>query len=117
MMPRSVIISLTFFLSLNGYAASTACPPSSPTNTASFCSSFKASAECYCTSSGLPKGMCNNMNQLYSRMISMFGSLQRACEFQHNTSTQNCTDDWNCYRNGGNNSQNELCSSTGQACE
>ena len=116
-MLRSVIMSLTIFLSLNGYTASNACPPSSSTNTINFCSSFKASAECYCTSSGLPKGMCNNMTQLYNRMISMFGSLQRACEFQHNTPTQNCIDDWNCYRNGGNNSQNELCSSTGKACE
>lgn len=116
-MIRMTAVSLICMFSSACFAAQTACPPSAPTNSTGFCATFKQSAECYCTSSGLPRGMCGDMNKLYNRMVGMFGTLQRACEFQHNTSTQACIDDWNCYRSGGNNSQNEPCSSTGNACE
>lgn len=100
--------------SFSTYAAS--CPSATPSNAPGFCQSFKTAAECHCNSSGLPRGMCNNLNLLYKRMIDTFGSLQKACEFQHNTSAQECVDDWNCYRNGGLTSNSELCSGTGSAC-
>ena len=34
-------------------------------------------------------------------MIAFFGSLQKACEYQQSTSTQDCLDNWTCYLNGG----------------
>lgn len=94
-----------------------ACDNALPTNDVNFCPSFKQVAICYCTSSGLPAGLCQNMNTLYNRLISVFGSLQRACEYQRYTSTQDCIDNWNCYRAGGVDSQGKLCSSTGSACQ
>ena len=94
-----------------------ACPSALPISDPGFCESFHVAAECYCTSSGLPRKMCNNMTLLYQRMIGMFGSLENACHFQPNTSYQECMDDWLCYRFGGQNSQGELCSGTGNACE
>ncbi len=111
----SAISALLF--SMACFSMPTGCPSAAATNTLEFCHSFKQAAECYCTSAGVPRGMCNNMSQLYNRMISMYGSVQRACEYQRHTSVQLCLDDWNCYRNGGKNSQNQLCNATGQACE
>ena len=93
------------------------CPIATPTHSLEFCNSFKIAAQCHCTSSGLPKGMCVNMHSLYDRMISMFGSLHKACEYQHDTTTQNCIDSWNCYRHGGTDSQQQLCSGSGNACQ
>ncbi len=116
-MIKKIIITLACTFSIPLFASITACPPATSSSDPGFCSSFKIAAQCHCTSSGLPTGMCTNMQLLYSRMISTFGSVKRACEFQHDTSTQNCVDDWNCYRFGGKNSQNELCSATGKACE
>ena len=60
------------------YSAS--CPRAQPSDSPGFCASFKAVAQCHCTSSGLPVGMCNDMKLLYARMISIFGSVQRACD-------------------------------------
>lgn len=116
MIKKIVALCICFF-SVSTFSAISACPSAVPSSDPGFCSSFKVAAQCHCTSSGLPMGMCTNMKTLYTRMISMFGSVQKACEFQHDTATQNCVDDWNCYLNGGTNSQNELCSSTGSACE
>jgi hypothetical protein len=48
--------------------------------------------------------------------MSIFGSIQRACEYQHDTSVQNCLDDWQCYRNGGRDSTGALCNATGSSC-
>lgn len=93
------------------------CSKALPTDHPNFCPSFKTVAICYCTSSGLPAGMCQDMNALYNRMISVFGSLQRACEFQKYTTPQDCMDNWNCYRFGGVDSRGRLCSSTQQACQ
>lgn len=98
------------------FAYLNACPPALPSNAPGFCSSFKMSAECYCTASGLPRGMCTNMDLLYNRMVSTFGSLNKACEFQRDTPVQTCVDAWNCYRQGGQNSKHELCNSTGRSC-
>ena len=116
-MIKKVAILFFCFFSISSYASMMACPAATSSSNPGFCSSFKLAAQCHCTSSGLPTGMCMNMKLLYTRMISTFGSVQRACEFQHDTSVQNCVDDWTCYRTGGKNSQNELCSSTGNACE
>lgn len=113
-MIKYLLVVGCFFLSTTLAAA--ACLPAAPSNTAAFCESFQAAAECHCTSSGLPKGMCSNMGQLYARMLAMFRSVQRACEFQHNTTPQECIDDWNCYLSGGKNSAGGLCSGTGNAC-
>lgn len=104
------------FMSL--FAASVfACAKALPVDDAGFCASFKEVATCHCTSSGLPAGMCQDMNSLYKRMLALFGSLQRACEYQKHTSTQDCVDNWNCYRKGGIDSQGRLCSSTQLACQ
>ncbi|RUR05419.1 hypothetical protein [Legionella sp. km772] len=93
------------------------CPKALPTNNAGFCASFKVAAVCHCTTSGLPAGMCQDMNALYNRMIGLFGSVQKACQYQKDTTTQNCIDSWSCYRSGGKDSQGRLCSSTGNSCK
>ena len=116
MLKKLTILFFCFF-TISSFSSMAACPSATSSNSPGFCSSFKLAAQCHCTSSGLPMGMCMDMKLLYSRMISTFGSVKRACEFQHDTSVQNCVDDWNCYRSGGKNSQNALCSSTGNVCE
>lgn len=109
-------IILAFFVSI--FSASLfACSSALPTDSAGFCPSFKIAATCYCTTSGLPAGMCKDMNALYNRMLIVFGSLQKACEFQHYTSTQDCVDNWSCYRNGGVDSRGRTCSSTQLPCQ
>src|SRR3990167_929613 len=85
-------------------------------NNAEFCAVFKSVAQCHCTSSGLPLSMCKDMGKLYQRMLSIFRSQKNACEYQKDTTTKNCMDDWNCYRLGGRDSYGELCNSTGQHC-
>ncbi len=89
-------------------ASSFACPRATPLGDADFCSSFKTAATCYCTNAGLPAGMCQNMNQLYLRMLSIYSTLQKACEHQTYTTTQDCMDNWNCYLKGVD--------STGKSC-
>src|SRR5689334_4606211 len=110
-MKRSFIL-LAFFWSISAFATDfySNCPQALPTNDANFCSSFKSVAECHCIESGLPKKMCQDVEAIYVRMISMFGSVQKACQYQHDTSTRNCIDDWNCYRTGGKDSYGNLCS-------
>lgn len=115
-MIKPAIFILGCCISLASFANTMACPGASATTSPGFCLSFKAAAKCYCTSSGIPGGMCSDMTKLYQRMISMFGTLQKACQYQKNTSTQECIDDWNCYRLGGKNSKGGLCSGTGKAC-
>lgn len=92
------------------------CPRALPTNDPNFCPSFKTAATCYCSDSGLPKGMCEDMNQLYLRLIVVFGTLDKACEFQQHTTKRDCLDNWNCYLHGGTDSTAKSCSSTGQPC-
>ncbi|WP_419418982.1 hypothetical protein ACNVED_10560 [Legionella sp. D16C41] len=113
------ITTLAFFLialtsSANALAA---CPGATLPSNPGFCPSFKTSAECHCTSSGLPRAICSNMQQLYQRMLALFGTLERACAYQHETSVQVCIDSWNCYRLGGKDSKGKLCSGTGRACK
>lgn len=111
-MMRKFFTVLLCVFSINSFACTNALPTDNPT----FCASFKTAAICYCTSSGLPGVLCQDMNVLYARMISVFGSLQRACEYQKYTTTQDCMDNWNCYRLGGKDSRGRICSSTGKAC-
>ncbi|MGC1181792.1 hypothetical protein, partial [Legionella sp.] len=93
------------------------CNNAASTNDPTFCASFKTAATCYCVNSGLPPIMCQDMNMLYARLISVFGSLQNACEYQKYTTTQDCMDNWNCYHSGGIDSRGRVCSSTQQACQ
>ena len=93
------------------------CPHADPISSPNFCASFKSIAECHCIASGLPAGMCKDMNAIYNRMLSVFGSQQKACDYQKDVSAQECMDDWNCYRLGGKDSHGNLCSSTGKACQ
>lgn len=94
-----------------------ACVKALPTNDANFCASFKSAATCYCTSSGLPSGMCQDMNQLYYRMLGVFGTLRKACEHQTYTSAQDCVDNWSCYLRGGIDSTGKACNATERACQ
>ncbi|OGV35608.1 MAG: hypothetical protein A3E88_06585 [Legionellales bacterium RIFCSPHIGHO2_12_FULL_35_11] len=111
---KLLVASTLFFLSDIGFSSS--CPVASPVVSIDFCKSFKVAAQCHCASSGLPRAMCNNEHLLYKRMIDTFGSLKRACEYQHDTSVQECIDDWECYLSGGLTSKSEACSGTGAAC-
>ena len=110
---KKIMVVFIFLFSATAFS----CPRAVPTNDPGFCASFKVAAACYCTSSGLPAGMCQDMRQLYARMISVFGSLNKACQYQGSTSVQDCLDNWGCYLRGGVNSNGTLCSSTGAACQ
>ena len=112
MLKKTLIFTMAAF-SISTFACSTALP----TDDVNFCSSFKSVATCYCTSSGLPSGMCQDMNQLYNRMVIVFGSLKKACDYQHYTNAQDCMNNWNCYLNGGIDSAGKSCSSTQMACQ
>lgn len=117
-MKRILILFASSLLSFSVIAADLhlSCPQALPSDHPGFCSSFKSVAVCHCVESGFPEGKCQNMSTLYLLMIARFGSIQKACEYQHDTTTQICIDDWNCYRSGGRDSQGRLCSSTGNAC-
>lgn len=77
-----------------------ACGDAKPVNDVGFCSSFKSVATCYCTTAGLPKPLCTDMKMLYTRIVSIYGSLEKGCANQRNTTPQNCIANWNCYRLG-----------------
>lgn len=113
-MIRKFFSVLMCFFSISAFAA---CTNAVPTDNPAFCPSFKTAAICYCTASGLPAGMCQDMKILYARLISVFGSVQKACEYQKYTTTQDCMDNWNCYRLGGVDSRGRICSSTGKSCQ
>ncbi|MDF1646009.1 MAG: hypothetical protein P1U61_03370 [Legionellaceae bacterium] len=106
------IASLCFSSGL--FAAS--CLKAMPTDSSKFCSSFKVAAQCHCSASGLPVTMCNNVRLLYQRLMVTFGTIEKTCAFQHDTSKEDCIDSWKCYLNGGKNSQGKLCNSTGRSC-
>lgn len=114
-MIKKIFIAMLCLLSSGVFAL--ACPRALPREHTQFCASFKTAATCYCTTSGLPAGMCQDMNALYNQMISVFGTLKKACEFQKYTSAQDCIDNWGCYRNGGKDSQGKSCSSTQKSCK
>lgn len=93
----------------------TDCPQALPTSHTQFCSSFADVARCHCSAS-LPQGLCQDVNRIYDRMIQIFGSIEGACNFQKDTETQTCIDDWICYRTGGKDSAGNPCSGTGKSC-
>lgn len=93
------------------------CAQALPDYDPGFCPSFKSVAECHCVEAGMPRSMCQNMEEIYKRMIDVFGSVETACRLQTHTSYQVCVDDWKCYREGGNDSAGRACSGTGKKCE
>ena len=103
---------LKIFIPRTHASCTNALPPSHE----KFCPTFKTAAQCSCTSSGMPASMCRDMATLYKRMIAVFDEQRKACEFQRDTSMQNCMDSWDCYRLGGKDSNGRLCQSTGAAC-
>lgn len=116
---KRIFILFAFLLSFSSFAAKapSACGQADPDDSASFCPSFAAIAACHCTESGVPAGKCSDMNFVYNIMIARFITLDRACEYQTDTTKQACIDDWNCYRQGGVDSNGKLCSSVGRACQ
>jgi hypothetical protein len=96
-------------------AAFSSCAQAVPTTDGGFCPSFKTVATCHCIESGIPSKACQNMDLLYAAMIGRYKTVESACANQHDTSTQNCIDDWQCYRSGGS-TAGGLCSATGNKC-
>ena len=93
-----------------------ACTNALPTDDSNFCSSFKSAATCYCIAAGQPSRQCEDLDVLYGRMIYVYKTLEKACNHQTQTSVQNCIDNWNCYRNGGIDSEGRSCSGTTLSC-
>ena len=112
---KKIITLVLALISFNCSANVLICPSALPTNNPAFCASFLTAATCYCSKS-LPSKMCADINLIYQRMIALFGTIEKACKFQTETSVQTCLDDWQCYLKGGTDSQNGLCSGTGRAC-
>lgn len=48
--------------------------------------------------------------------MATFGSLEKICAFQRDTTKEDCIDSWRCYLNGGKNLEGKLCNSTGRSC-
>jgi hypothetical protein len=115
-MLKKIYLAALMYGSLFSTAAFSYCSNALPTDDPNFCASFKLVAKCYCTSSGLPAGMCEDMNQLALRLKAVFGSLEKACKSQKYTNAEDCMDNWNCYLNGGVDSRNRICSSNYRAC-
>lgn len=97
---------------LNSFAED--CSRALPPHAREFCGTFEKSAQCYCRkkSKGLPNVKCDTMENIYDKMISTFHSLERACDFQKDVSSQECVDSWNCYRKGGSTSYGRYCNDT-----
>jgi len=113
---KKIIFSICFFsvFSLRLFAAN--CPVTPPYDAPEYCSSFEVIARCYCMGSGLPAKICQDVHLVYSRMMATFGSLDRACKFQKNSSYHQCMDSWQCYLNGGQASTGVLCNGNGLPC-
>ena len=92
------------------------CPEAAATNIPTFCPTFDTSAQCHCVEHGLPKSACQDTMKIYKRMLVVYRTVERACASQHDTTPQTCMDDWNCYVNGGKDSQGRSCSGTGSHC-
>jgi hypothetical protein len=76
-----------------------------------FCQVFSEIARCHCNHSGLPSRLCQNVQDIYRRMIATFGSIEKACRFQKDTSQENCMNAWKCYLQGGQLENGQSCSS------
>ncbi len=116
MIKQILLVTATTLFSVSVYANEIACPQASETNSPTFCSTFKVAAGCHCLAQHMPAKVCADMGKIYDSMLTFFKTLQKACEFQHDTPTQTCIDDWNCYRLGGKDSKGRLCSNTAKAC-
>jgi hypothetical protein len=123
-MKRKIII-FTFLLSglftsvsaNNLSALHASCQFADPITSSNFCKSFKAVAECHCTSAGWPSTTCKDMNALYKLMIDTFKSQQKACEWQKDVDPKLCMDDWDCYRSGKDSHGNACSGTGGAACQ
>ncbi|MDF1677094.1 MAG: hypothetical protein P1U32_00155 [Legionellaceae bacterium] len=113
-MKRFLLFAIAFFFS--SVLSAAACPTAAPTDSPKFCASFQTAARCHCTAGGLPTAMCSNVRLLYQRLLVTFGTLEKTCEFQHDTTKENCMDSWKCYLNGGKNTAGKLCNGTGRSC-
>jgi hypothetical protein len=98
-------------------ASFSSCPQAVATTDSTFCGSFKSVAYCHCMEGIGSPDACSDMNEVYQFMIDYYTTLENACHNQTDVDYQTCVDDWNCYRNGGTNSQGGLCSATGSACQ
>jgi hypothetical protein len=118
---KRILVLLLCCLSISSFAASShnvsTCGKALPTSNPNFCPSFKAIAACHCQEAGLPGKNCQSMSFIYGAMIARYRTVERACAAQHDTSFQECLDDWSCYRSGGRDSTGSMCSATGRACE
>jgi hypothetical protein len=92
------------------------CEQALPPSHQKFCQSFETAARCACRSSGMPAPLCQNMKSLHHQMLMVFTTQRAACEFQRDTSSQDCLDSWKCYREGGHDSKGRLCQASGAAC-
>lgn len=97
---------------------SRSCDHAIPDTDPGFCDSFNKVAICHCLET-VPAPGCQNANQIYDRMTakSAFGTQEAACAYQKDVPYQECMDDWNCYRKGGQDSAGGLCSGTGKSCQ
>lgn len=97
-MIKTIFAGILFLFSTFTFAG--ACGKAVPIDNANFCSSFKKVAICYCTDTGLPAPLCQDMKMLYARMVSVYKTLDNACANQHHTTKEDCVANWNCYRLG-----------------
>lgn len=108
----TMLISLSCILSNLSYASS--CPQALSVSDPNFCGSFVTAAECYCAEK-LPAGVCRDMNVIYERMMGLFLTIDRACQYQanvyHSVTAEVCKDDWNCYLSG-HDSKGKACNPT-----
>lgn len=96
--------------------ASWSCQQADAYDTPEFCANFESIAKCHCQATGLPARLCANVPMIYSRMLSTFGSIEKACRYQKDTSYQSCLDAWQCYQKGGRLADGRICNGTGLPC-
>ncbi len=103
---------------ISGIYAGDKCPKTKPMDSKKFCSSFEGVVKCVCLANIHSSFMCRSMSVIYMTILAKFGSIEKFCndKHQYRVPPQQCIDEWNCYRNGGKNSQGVLCSGTGNRC-
>jgi hypothetical protein len=113
---KKSFFSLCLLLGISSINYAGNCPATPPYDSPQYCTSFENIARCYCMNSGLSAKICNDVHLIYDRMVATFGSLDRACKFQKNSSYQQCMDSWICYLKGGQAKDGTLCNGTGLPC-
>lgn len=116
MKTQGILKPVLVFTMLTSSIFASNCPQAVPASTPEFCGSFQHVAQCHCQASGLPAKMCQNVTMVYKRMVNTFGSLERACQYQKDTSYETCIEDWRCYQQGGLTNDGQLCNGSGLAC-